>query len=425
MSETNFYFNDNNYYSFESYKALESINKKNDNLQNKNKYKILFDCFNIINNLFIFEQNKNISSNYFNPIFNPLLSYYEKKIFSDEQIQNNNEYICESLKSISKNEEKDFSLINKDNEFLNIFPQMKKYFEKEKEERKLTIQINKRVNLIKSKSKSNSPKNKIQKSQNKIANKKHNNNITNILYQKNNQSPIKKQIGNINLRKCISPNSRYYNDNKSNNVINKNEELYKLKENSIIRDINNNSTKPNSMFSDDSNMKGNNNKINNKFISKGLYDNNKQKIIKVSPKNKKESKFIPNKKLLSKNPLNNNINQEEIMKKEIKQKTNKVNNNIKSNLSFSKSNVNLKKNLFQSPKKSKYSARNNNLNKSYDITTTNEIFEIFQNTQILDSSYLKNYDYDKEVLKFEENKIENEKNEDKVSDRFSFKQIFS
>ena len=179
------------------------------------------------------------------------------------------------------------------------------------------------------------------------------------------------------------------------------------------------------MFSDDSNMKGNNNKINNKFISKGLYDNNKQKIIKVSPKNKKESKFIPNKKLLSKNPLNNNINQEEIMKKEIKQKTNKVNNNIKSNLSFSKSNVNLKKNLFQSPKKSKYSARNNNLNKSYDITTTNEIFEIFQNTQILDSSYLKNYDYDKEVLKFEENKIENEKNEDKVSDRFSFKQIFS
>ena len=425
MSETNFYFNDNNYYSFESYKALESINKKNDNLQNKNKYKILFDCFNIINNLFIFEQNKNISSNYFNPIFNPLLSYYEKKIFSDEQIQNNNEYICESLKSISKNEEKDFSLINKDNEFLNIFPQMKKYFEKEKEERKLIIQINKRVNLIKSKSKSNSPKNKIQKSQNKIANKKHNNNITNILYQKNNQSPIKKQIGNINLRKCISPNSRYYNDNKSNNVINKNEELYKLKENSIIRDINNNSTKPNSMFSDDSNMKGNNNKINNKFISKGLYDNNKQKIIKVSPKNKKESKFIPNKKLLSKNPLNNNINQEEIMKKEIKQKTNKVNNNIKSNLSFSKSNVNLKKNLFQSPKKSKYSARNNNLNKSYDITTTNEIFEIFQNTQILDSSYLKNYDYDKEVLKFEENKIENEKNEDKVSDRFSFKQIFS
>ena len=425
MSETNFYFNDNNYYSFESYKALESINKKNDNLQNKNKYKILFDCFNIINNLFIFEQNKNISSNYFNPIFNPLLSYYEKKIFSDEQIQNNNEYICESLKSISKNEEKDFSLINKDNEFLNIFPQMKKYFEKEKEERKLTIQINKRVNLIKSKSKSNSPKNKIQKSQNKIANKKHNNNITNILYQKNNQSPIKKQIGNINLRKCISPNSRYYNDNKSNNVINKNEELYKLKENSIIRDINNNSTKPNSMFSDDSNMKGNNNKINNKFISKGLYDNNKQKIIKVSPKNKKESKFIPNKKLLSKNPLNNNINQEDIMKKEIKQKTNKVNNNIKSNLSFSKSNVNLKKNLFQSPKKSKYSARNNNLNKSYDITTTNEIFEIFQNTQILDSSYLKNYDYDKEVLKFEENKIENEKNEDKVSDRFSFKQIFS
>ena len=425
MSETNFYFNDNNYYSFESYKALESINKKNDNLQNKNKYKILFDCFNIINNLFIFEQNKNISSNYFNPIFNPLLSYYEKKIFSDEQIQNNNEYICESLKSISKNEEKDFSLINKDNEFLNIFPQMKKYFEKEKEERKLTIQINKRVNLIKSKSKSNSPKNKIQKSQNKIANKKHNNNITNILYQKNNQSSIKKQIGNINLRKCISPNSRYYNDNKSNNVINKNEELYKQKENSIIRDINNNSTKPNSMFSDDSNMKGNNNKINNKFISKGLYDNNKQKIIKVSPKNKKESKFIPNKKLLSKNPLNNNINQEEIMKKEIKQKTNKVNNNIKSNLSFSKSNVNLKKNLFQSPKKSKYSARNNNLNKSYDITTTNEIFEIFQNTQILDSSYLKNYDYDKEVLKFEENKIENEKNEDKVSDRFSFKQIFS
>ena len=425
MSETNFYFNDNNYYSFESYKALESINKKNDNLQNKNKYKILFDCFNIINNLFIFEQNKNISSNYFNPIFNPLLSYYEKKIFSDEQIQNNNEYICESLKSISKNEEKDFSLINKDNEFLNIFPQMKKYFEKEKEERKLTIQINKRVNLIKSKSKSNSPKNKIQKSQNKIANKKHNNNITNILYQKNNQSSIKKQIGNINLRKCISPNSRYYNDNKSNNVINKNEELYKLKENSIIRDINNNSTKPNSMFSDDSNMKGNNNKINNKFISKGLYDNNKQKIIKVSPKNKKESKFIPNKKLLSKNPLNNNINQEDIMKKEIKQKTNKVNNNIKSNLSFSKSNVNLKKNLFQSPKKSKYSARNNNLNKSYDITTTNEIFEIFQNTQILDSSYLKNYDYDKEVLKFEENKIENEKNEDKVSDRFSFKQIFS
>ena len=425
MSETNFYFNDNNYYSFESYKALESINKKNDNLQNKNKYKILFDCFNIINNLFIFEQNKNISSNYFNPIFNPLLSYYEKKIFSDEQIQNNNEYICESLKSISKNEEKDFSLINKDNEFLNIFPQMKKYFEKEKEERKLIIQINKRVNLIKSKSKSNSPKNKIQKSQNKIANKKHNNNITNILYQKNNQSSIKKQIGNINLRKCISPNSRYYNDNKSNNVINKNEELYKQKENSIIRDINNNSTKPNSMFSDDSNMKGNNNKINNKFISKGLYDNNKQKIIKVSPKNKKESKFIPNKKLLSKNPLNNNINQEEIMKKEIKQKTNKVNNNIKSNLSFSKSNVNLKKNLFQSPKKSKYSARNNNLNKSYDITTTNEIFEIFQNTQILDSSYLKNYDYDKEVLKFEENKIENEKNEDKVSDRFSFKQIFS
>ena len=425
MSETNFYFNDNNYYSFESYKALESINKKNDNLQNKNKYKILFDCFNIINNLFIFEQNKNISSNYFNPIFNPLLSYYEKKIFSDEQIQNNNEYICESLKSIYKNEEKDFSLINKDNEFLNIFPQMKKYFEKEKEERKNIIQINKRVNLIKSKSKSNSPKNKIQKSQNKIANKKHNNNITKILYQKNNQSSIKKQIGNINLRKCISPNSRYYNDNKSNNVINKNEELYKLKENSIIRDINNNSTKPNSMFSDDSNMKGNNNKINNKFISKGLYDNNKQKIIKVSPKNKKESKFIPNKKLLSKNPLNNNINQEEIMKKEIKQKTNKVNNNIKSNLSFSKSNVNLKKNLFQSPKKSKYSARNNNLNKSYDITTTNEIFEIFQNTQILDSSYLKNYDYDKEVLKFEENKIENEKNEDKVSDRFSFKQIFS
>ena len=74
MSETNFYFNDNNYYSFESYKALESLNKKKDNLQNKNKYKILFDCFNIINNLFIFEQNKNISSNYFNPIFNPLLS---------------------------------------------------------------------------------------------------------------------------------------------------------------------------------------------------------------------------------------------------------------------------------------------------------------------------------------------------------------
>ena len=420
MSETNFYFNDNNYYSFESYKALESLNKKKDNLQNKNKYKILFDCFNIINNLFIFEQNKNISSNYFNPIFNPLLSYYEKKIFSDEQIQNNNEYICESLKSISKNEEKDFSLINKDNEFLNIFPQMKKYFEKEKEERKNIIQINKRVNLIKSKS--NSPKNKNQKSLNKIVNKKSNNNITNKLYPKNNQSPIKKQI---NLRKCISPNSRYYNDNKSNNVINKNEELYKQKENSIIRDINNNSTKPNSIFSDDSCMKGNNNKINNKFISKGLYDNNKQKIIKVSPKNKKESKFIPNKKLLSKNPLNNNINQEEIMKKEIKQKTNKVNNNIKSNLSFSKSNVNLKKNLFQSPKKSKYSARNNNLNKSYDITTTNEIFEVFQNTQILDSSYLKNYDYDKEVLKFEENKIENEKNEDKVFDRFSFKQIFS
>ena len=420
MSETNFYFNDNNYYSFESYKALESLNKKKDNLQNKNKYKILFDCFNIINNLFIFEQNKNISSNYFNPIFNPLLSYYEKKIFSDEQIQNNNEYICESLKSISKNEEKDFSLINKDNEFLNIFPQMKKYFEKEKEERKNIIQINKRVNLIKSKS--NSPKNKNQKSLNKIVNKKPNNNITNKLYPKNNQSPIKKQI---NLRKCISPNSRYYNDNKSNNVINKNEELYKQKENSIIRDINNNSTKPNSIFSDDSYMKGNNNKINNKFISKGLYDNNKQKIIKVSPKNKKESKFFPNKKLISKNPLNNNINQEEIMKKEIKQKVNKINNNIKSNLSFSKSNVNLKKNLFQSPKKSKYSARNNNLNKSYDITTTNEIFEVFQNTQILDSSYLKNYDYDKEVLKFEENKIENEKNEDKVFDRFSFKQIFS
>ena len=420
MSETNFYFNDNNYYSFESYKALESINKKNDNLQNKNKYKILFDCFNIINNLFIFEQNKNISSNYFNPIFNPLLSYYEKKIFSDEQIQNNNEYICESLKSISKNEEKDFSLINKDNEFLNIFPQMKKYFEKEKEERKNIIQINKRVNLIKSKS--NSPKNKNQKSLNKIVNKKPNNNITNKLYPKNNQSPIKKQI---NLRKCISPNSRYYNDNKSNNVINKNEELYKQKENSIIRDINNNSTKPNSIFSDDSYMKGNNNKINNKFISKGLYDNNKQKIIKLSPKNKKESKFFPNKKLISKNPLNNNINQEEIMKKEIKQKVNKINNNIKSNLSFSKSNVNLKKNLFQSPKKSKYSSRNNNLNKSYDITTTNEIFEVFQNTQILDSSYLKNYDYDKEVLKFEENKIENEKNEDKVFDRFSFKQIFS
>lgn len=420
MSETNFYFNDNNYYSFESYKALESLNKKKDNLQNKNKYKILFDCFNIINNLFIFEQNKNISSNYFNPIFNPLLSYYEKKIFSDEQIQNNNEYICESLKSISKNEEKDFSLINKDNEFLNIFPQMKKYFEKEKEERKNIIQINKRVNLIKSKS--NSPKNKNQKSLNKIVNKKPNNNITNKLYPKNNQSPIKKQI---NLRKCISPNSRYYNDNKSNNVINKNEELYKQKENSIIRDINNNSTKPNSIFSDDSYMKGNNNKINNKFISKGLYDNNKQKIIKLSPKNKKESKFFPNKKLISKNPLNNNINQEEIMKKEIKQKANKINNNIKSNLSFSKSNVNLKKNLLQSPKKSKYSSRNNNLNKSYDITTTNEIFEVFQNTQILDSSYLKNYDYDKEVLKFEENKIENEKNEDKVFDRFSFKQIFS
>ena len=38
MSETNFYFNDNNYYSFESYKALESLNKKKDNLQNKNKY---------------------------------------------------------------------------------------------------------------------------------------------------------------------------------------------------------------------------------------------------------------------------------------------------------------------------------------------------------------------------------------------------
>ena len=123
--------------------------------------------------------------------------------------------------------------------------------------------------------------------------------------------------------------------------------------------------------------------------------------------------------------MNNNINQEEIMKKEIKQKVNKINNNIKSNLSFSKSNVNLKKNLLQSPKKSKYSSRNNNLNISYDITTTNEIFEIFQNTQILDSSYLKNYDYDKEVLKFEENKIENEKNEDKVFDRFSFKQIFS
>ncbi len=392
--------------------------KKHKNKLNKNKSKklnsnnILLYSFEIINNLNIYEP-KDISYNFINPILNPLMFDLKNNLFSNDQLENYNYYISEYYNL--KNNNLNISFNKNDNNFFQIFPNIKDYFTQEKNKKVKVIQLNNKQKPIESRNRTPPSNSYIKKKDSSSLNNKQNN-------LKNGYKKLKTKNTNqiIISRKCKSPNPKLdLNQNPNFCNKNKNDNIYKHTQyNSFTNENNINNT--------NNNVKKNN--IHQKLNQNRLQKNNKQKVIILNSLIKQYKKNQKNSPLKSEN---NNIKKIEHKKYE-NPKTNKLNLSFTKTTKIKETKSTLNKVNNTKDKIKNSSKEKTKLNKSFDVQNKNDIFETLHNTQIIDCSCLKEYTYNNVKLNpqinfiYEDDKKENERNTGYLGqldfiDRFSFK----
>ena len=401
----------NNSNDFEKHK-----NKLNKNKSKKlNSNNILLYSFEIINNLNIYEP-KDISYNFINPILNPLMFDLKNNLFSNDQLVNYNYYISEYYNL--KNNNLNISLNKKENDFFEMFPNIKDYFNPEKKKVKL-IQIN-------NKKKTLELRNRTPPSNSNIKNKElYSLNQQNHLKNENKIFTTKNTHQIISSRKCISPNPtiNLKHNPKLNNKNKNDDNIFKYKQHNSFTNDSNNSRNHYNIDNANNNIKKNNHqKLNTNRPQK-----NNKKIILLN------SLIKQYKRIQNNSPLKSpNINTKKTEHKKLENSITK-----KENLPFTKEIKNnktksiLNKRNNTNEKITNYSKEKTKLNKSFDIPKKNDIFETLHNTQIIDSSCLKDYKYDNKFITpntftYEDEKKENERNtgylgQEDFFDRFSFK----
>ena len=394
---------------FENHK--NKLNKNNSKKLNSNNF--LLYIFDIINNLNNYEP-KDISYNVLNTILNPLIFDLKNNLFTNEQLVNNNYYISEYYNL--KNNNLNISFNKNDNDFFQIFPNIKDYFNQEKKKKVKVIQLNNKQNPIESRNRTPPLNSYIKKKISSSVNNKQNN-----LKNGNKKLTTKNTNQIIFSRKCKSPNPKldlnqnpnFCNKNKNDNIVKHTQFNSFTNENNINNNTNNNVKK---------------NNVHQKLNQNRLQKNNKQKVIILNSLIKQYKKNQKNSPLKSEN---NNIKKIEHKKYE-NPKTNKLNLSFTktTKIKETKSTLNKVNNIKDKIKNS--SKEKTKLNKSFDVQNKNDIFETLHNTQIIDCSCLKENSYNNEKLNpqinfiYEDDKKENERNTGYLGqldfiDRFSFK----